>query len=148
MMIKCWNGRSDIISFCNSSRHNFNSRKCSFHSRFDLSGLAQSTPQHDKGIMVIRLRSSGTRMLILRKALAFIGKTLKKYIKNSLTYRTFIKTHFNSVLIQIKRLISDVCACVVLCTLTHRFLYSDNVNFQNLKDVIATAQLKTNGTSF
>ena len=31
-----------------------------FHSSLDLSGLAQSTPQHDKQIMVIRLHSSGT----------------------------------------------------------------------------------------
>ena len=59
-----------------------------------------------------------------------------------------MKTHFNSVFIQIKRLIFDVCALVVLCTLTHRFFFSENVNFKNLKDVIAAAQLETNGTSF
>ena len=65
---------------------------------------------------VSRLHSSGTfaRTLILRKPLAFIGKTLKKYVTNSLKYRTFMKTHFNYVFIQIKRLISDVCALVVL----------------------------------
>ena len=42
------------------SKRDFHSRKCSFHSSFDLSGLAQSTPQHDKQITVIRLHSSGT----------------------------------------------------------------------------------------
>ena len=33
--------------FFNSSERDFHSRKCSFHSSFDLSGLGQSTPQHD-----------------------------------------------------------------------------------------------------
>ena len=61
----------------------FHSRKCSFLSSFGLSGLTQSTPQHDKQIMVIKLHSSGTfaRTLILRKPLRFSGKTLKKYVK-------------------------------------------------------------------
>ena len=88
----------------------FNSRKCSF--------------QHDKQITVIRLCSSRTfaHTLILHKPLAFIGKTLKKYIKNSLKYQNFMKTH-NYVFIQIKQVISDVCAFVVLCKLTHRFLF-------------------------
>ena len=87
--------------------------------------MGQSTPQHDKEITVLRLCSSGTfaRTLILHKPLAFISKTLKKYVKNSLKYRAFMKTHFNYVFIQLnrKRLISDVCAVVFLCTLTHRF---------------------------
>ena len=86
--------------------------------------------------------------LILPKPLTFIGKTLKKYIKNSLKYRTLMKTHFNYVFIQIQQPISDVCAYVVLWTLTHCCFFSENVNFQNLNDVIAAAQLKTNGTSF
>ena len=49
-------------NFFTLSEHDFHSRKCSFHSSIDLSGLglAQSTPQHDKQIMVIRLHSSGT----------------------------------------------------------------------------------------
>ena len=83
-------------NFFNSSDRDFHSSKCSFHSSFDLSGLAQQTPQHDKQITVIRLHSSGTfaRTLILRKPLAFIGRTLKKYVKNSLKYRTFMKTRF------------------------------------------------------
>ena len=88
--------------------------------QLDLSGLAQSTPQHDNQITVIRLHSSGTfaHTLILLKPLAFIiGRTLKKYVENSLIYHTFMKTHFNYVFIQIKQLISDVCAFVVLCTL-------------------------------
>ena len=53
--------------------------------QLDLSGLAQSTPQHDKQITVIRLHLSGTfaRMLILHIPLAFISRTLKKYVKNS-----------------------------------------------------------------
>ena len=46
--------------FFTPSECDFHSRKCSFHSSFDLSGLAQSTPQHDKQITVIRLHSSGT----------------------------------------------------------------------------------------
>ena len=32
-----------------------------------------------------------------------------------------------------------------LYTRTHGFFFSDNVNFQNLKDAIAVAQLETNG---
>ena len=77
-------------NFLNSSERDFHSRKCSFHSSFDLSGLAQSTPQHDKQMTVIRLHSSGTfaRMLILRKPLVFICRTLKKHVKNSLKYHT------------------------------------------------------------
>ena len=92
-------------------------------------------------ITVIALRLSGTfaRTLILRKVkpLAFIGKTLKKYVKNSLKYRTFMKTHLNYISIQIKRLIPDACAAfVVLCmSLTRHFFFSDNLNLQNLKDV-------------
>ena len=104
MVIKHRNGRLNIIFFLNSSERDFHSRKCSsFMTSFDLSGLAQS-PQHDKQITVIRLRSSGTfaRTLILRKPLAFIGKTLKKYVKNSLKYCTFVETHFNYIFIQIK----------------------------------------------
>ena len=67
-----------ILYFFNSSERDF-SRKCSFHSRFDLSGLAQSTPQHDSQvsqITVIKLCSSGTFActIILRKPLAFTGK--------------------------------------------------------------------------
>ena len=41
----------------------FNSSECDFHSMkasFDLSGLTQSTPQHDEQITLIRLRSSVT----------------------------------------------------------------------------------------
>ena len=93
--------------------------------QLDLSGLGQSTPQHDKQITVIRLHLSGTfaHILILGKPLAFIGRTLKKYVKISLKYHTFMKTHFNGIFIQIKRLISDVCAFVVLCMLTHRFFF-------------------------
>ena len=34
-----------------------------------------------------------------------------------------MKTHFNYIFIQINLLISDVCALVVLCTLTHRFFF-------------------------
>ena len=51
--------------------------------QLDLSGLARSTPQHDKQITVIRLHLSGTfaRILILCKPLAFIGRTLKKQVK-------------------------------------------------------------------
>ena len=83
-------------NFFNSSDRDFHSSKCSFHSSFDLSGLAQQTPQHNKQITLIRLHSSGTFActLILRKPLAFIGRTLKKYVKNSLKYRTFMKTRF------------------------------------------------------
>ena len=47
-------------NFFTPSERDFQSRKCSFHSSIDLSGLAQSTPQHDKQITVIRLHSSGT----------------------------------------------------------------------------------------
>ena len=47
-------------NFFTPSERDFHSRKCSFYSRFGLSGLAQSTPQHDKQITVIRLHSSGT----------------------------------------------------------------------------------------
>ena len=47
-------------NFFTSSERDFHSRKCSFLSSFDLSGLTQSTPQHDKQIMVIRLHSYGT----------------------------------------------------------------------------------------
>ena len=114
-----------ILQFFNSSKRDFHSRKCSFHSSFDPSGMGQSAPQHDKEITVVRLCSSGTfaRTLIFHKPLVFISKTLKKYVKNSLKYRAFMKTHFNSVFIQIKRLIFDVCALVVLCTLTHRFFF-------------------------
>ena len=36
------------------------------------------------------------RTLILCKPLAFIGKTLKKYVKNSLKYRALMKTHFKT----------------------------------------------------
>ena len=36
-----------------------------------------------------------------------------------------MKTHFNYVFIEIKQLISDVCAFVVLCTLIRRFFFSD-----------------------
>ena len=39
--------------------------------------------------------------IILRKPLAFMIKTLKKYVKHSLKYRTSMKTHFNCVFIQI-----------------------------------------------
>ena len=35
-------------NFFTPSKRDLHSRKCSFHSSFDLSGLAQSTPQHDK----------------------------------------------------------------------------------------------------
>ena len=42
-----------------------------------------------------------------------------------------MKTHFNYVFSQIKRLISDIFAFLVLCTLTHRFL----------KDVTEATQL-------
>ena len=70
-------------NFFTPSERDFHSRKCSFHSSFDLSGLAQSTPQHDKQKTVIRLHSSGTFCTTptLRKPLlplVFIGKTLKK----------------------------------------------------------------------
>ena len=47
-------------NFFTSSERDFHSRKCSFLSSFDLSGLTQSTPQHDKQITVIRLHSFGT----------------------------------------------------------------------------------------
>ena len=47
-------------NFFTPSERDFHSRKCSFLSSFDLSGLSQSTPQHDKQITVIRLNSSGT----------------------------------------------------------------------------------------
>ena len=73
-------------------------------------------------------------------------------VKSSLQCRAFMKTHFNYVFSQIKQLISDICAFVVLCTLTHRFFFSNNVNFQNLKDVTEAAQLaaqlETNGMCF
>ena len=52
-----------------------------------------------------------------------MGKTLKKYVKNSLKYPTIVKTHFNYVFIQIKRLFSNVCGFVVLLMLTHRFFF-------------------------
>ena len=70
-------------NFFNSSKSDFHSRKCNFYSTFDLSGLAQSAPQDDKQITVIRLCSSGTfaSTLILLKGLAFIGKSLEKYLK-------------------------------------------------------------------
>ena len=62
-----------------------------------------------------------------------------------------MKTHFNYIFSQIKQLISDVCAFVVLCTLTHRFFFWIT-NFQKLKDVTEAAQLaaqlETNGMSF
>ena len=80
--------------------------------------------------------------LILRKPLAFIGRTLKKYIK-SLVLHTFMKIHFNYVFIQIKRLVSDAFVHA-----NSWLLFSDNVNFQKLKDAIAVAQLETNGMSF
>ena len=38
-----------------------------------------------------------------------------------------------------------------ICSFVHAnssLLFSDNVNFQNLKDVIEAAQLETNGMSF
>ena len=96
-------------------------------------------------ITVIALRLSGTfaRTLILRKVkpLAFIGKTLKKYVKKSLKYHTFMKTHFNTFSFRLNNLF-------LMCKLTHRFFSSDSANFENLKDVIAAAQLETNGTSF
>ena len=47
-------------NFFTPSERDFRSRKCSFHSSFDLPGLAQSTPQHDKQITVIIFHSSGT----------------------------------------------------------------------------------------
>ena len=81
--------------------------------------------------------------LILRKPLAFIGRTLKKYIKSLLKYHTLMKTHFNYVFIRIKRLVSDAFVHA-----NSWLLFSDNVNFQNLKDAIAVAQLETNGMSF
>ena len=64
-----------------------------------------------------------------------------------------METHFNYVFSQSKRLISDVCAFVVLCTLAHRFFFRIlNVNFQNMKDVTEAAQLaaqlETNEMSF
>ena len=63
-----------------------------------------------------------------------------------------MKTHFDYVFSQIKRLFCDVYAFVVWCKLTHRFFFSDNVNFQNLKDVTEAAQLaaqlETNEMSF
>ena len=44
-----------------------------------------------------------------------------------------MNTHFNYVFNQIKQLVSNVLAFVVLCTLTHRFFFQIlNVNFQNL----------------
>ena len=59
-----------------------------------------------------------------------------------------MKTHFNYIFIQIKRLISSVCAFVVLGTLDSSLHFLDDVNFQNLKDVIEASPLETNGTSF
>ena len=83
MVIKCGNGRSNVIIVSNSREHDFHSRKCSFHSSFDSSGVAKSTPQHEKQIAIIRLPPSGTfgRMEILRKPLAFISKTLNQDVK-------------------------------------------------------------------
>ena len=66
-------------NFFTPSERDFHSRKCSYHSSVDISGLAQSTPQHDKQITVITVHFA--RTLTLRKPLlplAFIGKTLKK----------------------------------------------------------------------
>ena len=103
-----------ILYFFHPKRALFSFQKMQLLFKFDLSGLAQSTPQHDKQITVIRLNSSGTFARTLRKPLVFIGKTLKKYVKNSLKYRTLMKTHFNYVFSQIKRLISDICAFKVL----------------------------------
>ena len=67
-------------NFFTPSERDFHSRKCSFHSSFDFSGLAQSTPQHDKQITVITVHFA--RTLTLRKPLlplAFISETLKKF---------------------------------------------------------------------
>ena len=58
-----------------------------------------------------------------------------------------MKTHFNYVFSQVKRLICDVCAFVVWCA-NSSLLFLDNVNFKNLKDVSEAAQLETNGMSF
>ena len=59
--------------------------------------------------------------------------------------------HFNYVFSQIKQLISDICAFVVLFA-NSSLLFLDNVNFQNLKDVTEAAQLaaqlETNAMSF
>ena len=80
----------------------------------------------------------------MHEPLAFIGKTLEKYVKNSLKYRTFMKTHFNS-----DKTTYFQCLCIL--SFVHgnsSLLLSDNVNFQHLKDVIVAAQLETNGTSF
>ena len=54
-----------------------------------------------------------------------------------------MKIHFNYIFIQIKLLVSDA-----FVHMNSSLLFSDDVNFQNLKDVIAAAQLETNGTSF
>ena len=84
MVIKRWNGRLDIISFSTQASMKL---QLSFKFWLILLGLVQSTAQHDKQITVtvIKLPSSGTfaRMLILRKPLAFTGKTLKKYVKKN-----------------------------------------------------------------
>ena len=47
-LVAAYNSDFRYYNFCNSSERDFHSRKCSFHLRFDLSGLAQSTPQQDK----------------------------------------------------------------------------------------------------
>ena len=106
MVIKRCNGRSDIIIFFTQVSVIFKKMQLSF--KFDLSGLAQLIPQNDEQITVIRLHSSGAfaRTLSLRKPLPFIGRPLKKCVKNLRKYHTFMKTFF----IQIKRLISNVCA--------------------------------------
>ena len=64
MVINRWNERSDYIYFLNSSERDCHSRKWSFHSSFDLSGLAQSAIPHNKQITVIRLRSSARQFYV------------------------------------------------------------------------------------
>ena len=58
----------------------FIQENAAFYSSFDLSGLAQSAPQHINKLTVNRLNSSGpfARTLNLRNPLVFMG-TLKKY---------------------------------------------------------------------
>ena len=90
-------------------------------------------------------------MIFFQENVAFIQVLIyQDWHKNSLKYKycTFRKTHFNYVFIQIKQLVSNVCAFVVLCIQKLVTFLLDNINFQNLKDVIVAAQLEMNGTSF
>ena len=107
-----WNGCSHIIIFLTQASVIFIQENAAFIQVLIYQAWYNQLFNTDK-----QITGSFLRTLILCKPLVFICKTLKKYVKNSLKYHTFIKTYFNYVFIQIKWLISDFCALLVLCTL-------------------------------